>query len=181
MRIIFKRIEKYQVKRTEEYEGGRQKITETRYRILDNEGKVIDDAQGTATNPPRRRESPTGIRSAVGEKQKTQERTARNWLAKHPGIKRAYLDLVDRQCKTARPRGNHREGNLRRSGTTRTATEKRQTKLRSTGFVSFLAKRHINGYARTASIYEGENWELGRHVSVHFARSGFSSVNCPVR
>jgi hypothetical protein len=52
------RIEKYQVKRTEEYEGGRQKITETRYRILDNEGKVIDDAQGTATNPPRRRESP---------------------------------------------------------------------------------------------------------------------------
>lgn len=71
------RLEKYQVRRTEEYEGGRQKITETRYRIRDNEGKVIDDdAQGTATNPPRRRESPTGIRPAVGEKEKTQERTA---------------------------------------------------------------------------------------------------------
>jgi len=59
------RIEKYQVNRTEEYEGGRQKITQTRYRILDNEGKVIDDAQGTATNPPRRRESPTGITSLI--------------------------------------------------------------------------------------------------------------------
>ena len=53
------RLEKYQVKRTEEYEGGRQKITETRYRILNNEGKLIDHAQGTATNSPRRRESPT--------------------------------------------------------------------------------------------------------------------------
>jgi hypothetical protein len=61
--------------------------------------KVIDDVQGTATNPPRRRESPTGIRPAVGEKQKTQERTARKWLAKHLGIKRAYLDLVDSNVK----------------------------------------------------------------------------------
>jgi hypothetical protein len=56
------RPEKYQIKRTEG-EGGRQKITDIRYRILDNEGKVID-AHGTAANPPRRPESPTGMRPA---------------------------------------------------------------------------------------------------------------------
>ena len=39
------RIEKYQAKRTEEYKGGRQKTTETRYRILDIEG------QGTQRRP----------------------------------------------------------------------------------------------------------------------------------
>jgi hypothetical protein len=78
------RIEKYQVKRTEQYEGGRQKITETRYRIL--EGKVIDDAQGTAYKSAEKARVAHCIRPAVGEKQKTQEHAARERPAKMPGL-----------------------------------------------------------------------------------------------
>jgi hypothetical protein len=93
------RIAKYQVKRTEEYEGGRQKITETRYRILDNEGKVIDGRPGHGYKSAEKARVAHWYKSGNRGKQKTQERTARKWLAKHPGIKRAYLDLVDSNIK----------------------------------------------------------------------------------
>jgi hypothetical protein len=72
---------------------------ETRWRIVDDTGKIIDDAQGYGYRSKAKAHAANWYKSGGRKQQRHKQDSARKWLKKYPEVKPIYLKLTEINAK----------------------------------------------------------------------------------